>query len=170
MHEGATGWWPVKINYIFTSALVLGRMRVQYIGRWPVSTSYIFTSALVLCRMRVRYTGWWPVSTRSPRTSLCGATSPTLSVSAHSCTVRKIRQICKFVSIRKEAILSVPYDVYSMLSMFHCKKIRELHVQKICEDGQGKNPRDTGTSLADRKIVVKGDQSVKLCLLFIKDG
>jgi ATP sulfurylase len=55
----------------------------------------------------------------------------------------------KLVSIRKEAILSVPYEVYSMSSMFHCKKIRKLHVQKICENGPGKNPRGTGTSLAD---------------------
>jgi hypothetical protein len=34
--------------------------------------------------------------------------------------------------------------------MFHCKKIQELHVQKVCENGQGKNPRDTGTSLANK--------------------
>jgi hypothetical protein len=57
----------------------------------------------------------------------------------------------KFVSIRKEAVLSVPYEVYPLLSMFYFKKIRELHAQKICENGQGKNPRDTGTSLAAKR-------------------
>jgi hypothetical protein len=36
--------------------------------------------------------------------------------------------------------------------MFHSKKIRELHVQKICENGPGKNPRDTGTSLAAKRV------------------
>jgi hypothetical protein len=61
------------------------------------------------------------------------------------------REFVKFVSIRKEAILSVPYEVYSMSSMFHSKKIRKLHVQKICENGPGKNPRDTGTSLAAKR-------------------
>jgi hypothetical protein len=37
-------------------------------------------------------------------------------------------KFAKFVSIRKEAILSVPYEVYSISSMFHCKKSRDLHV------------------------------------------
>ncbi len=58
------------------------------------------------------------------------------------------REFAKFVIIRKEAILSIPYEVYSMSSMFHSKKIRQLHMQKICENGPGKNRRDTGTSLA----------------------
>ncbi len=65
--------------------------------------------------------------------------------------VRNNDNFAKFVRIRKEAIVSVPYEVYSMLSMFHFKKIRELHVQKIYENGQGKNPRDTGISLAAKR-------------------
>ncbi len=36
-----TCWWPVKINYIFTSALVLRRMRMQPAGGL-VSVSYNF--------------------------------------------------------------------------------------------------------------------------------
>ncbi len=65
--------------------------------------------------------------------------------------VQKANYFAKFVSITKEAILSVPYEVYSMLSMFYCKKIRELHMQKICENVQGRNPLVTGTSLAAKR-------------------
>ncbi len=36
---------------------------------------------------------------------------------------------------------------------FRVNKIRELHVQKICENGQGKNPRDTGTSLDAKRAL-----------------
>jgi hypothetical protein len=31
--------------------------------------------------------------------------------------------------------LFVPYEVYCISSVFHCKKIWELHVKKICENG-----------------------------------
>jgi hypothetical protein len=40
-------------------------------------------------------------------------------------------------------------EKFSRLGTF--KKIGELHVQKIYENGQGKNPRDTGTSLAAKR-------------------
>ncbi len=38
---------------------------------------------------------------------------------------QKREKFAKFVSLRKEAILSVPYEVYSISSMFYSKKIRD---------------------------------------------
>jgi hypothetical protein len=55
----------------------------------------------------------------------------------------------KFVSIRKEAIHTVPFAVYSICCRyFVTKKILELYVKKSAKMDKARNPRNIVTSLA----------------------